>query len=100
MFYLQPVQASSIIRIALSVTGVINARLANSSDNSSFYGIQLVTPYTYYDSIQEIAQGGASTVDFRDILVKTSYKGDVQLASDQLPQLFRVNVYTRSQSDF
>ena len=96
----QPVQASSIIRIALSISGVINARLATSSDNSSYYGIQEVTPYTYYTSIQEITQGGASSVDFRDILVKQTYPGDVILGADDLPILFRVNLYTRSQSDF
>jgi len=98
-FY-QPVQISSIISNALSIQGVTNARIATTTDSSSYYGIQLVAPYTYYDAIQDIVQGSASNVDFRDIIVTKTYTGDVLLQADMLPQLFRVNVYTRSQSDF
>ena len=96
----EPVQVSSLIRIAISTSGVLNARIANDNDNSAYYGIQEVTPYTYYDSIQEISQGGASAVDFRDILIKQTYTGDVILGSDNLPVLFSTNLYNRSQSDF
>lgn len=96
----EPIQASTIVKIALSTSGVINARIANPSDNGGYYGMQEVTPYTYYTSIQEITQGGASTVDFRDILIKQTYSGDIPLGADDVPILFRVNLYTRSQSDF
>lgn len=98
--YLQPIQISSIIRAALSVNGVINARIATSTDSSVYYGIQTVAPFTYFDAIQDLTQGSASNVDFRDIVINNTYTGDVSLGSNQLPQLFRVNVYTRSQSDF
>lgn len=98
--YLQPIRTSNIIQNALQVTGVVDARLANSTDSKTYYGVQVVNPYAYYDSINDIATGGASNVDYRDIIVQSTSSNDVLLNSNQLPQLFRVNVYFRSQNDF
>ena len=98
--YLQPIRASKIIQTALQTTGVIDARLANTTDSKTYYGIQVVNPFAYYDSISDYYTGGSSSVDYRDIVVISTNATDLILNSNQLPELFRVNVYFRSQNDF
>jgi hypothetical protein len=98
--FTQPVQMSSIVGAALKTQGVLNARLATSYDSPNFYGVQVVNPYMYYDSIQDLVQGNAANVHFQDLVILNTYTKDIILNSDQLPQLFRVNIYVRSESDF
>jgi len=98
--YLQPIRTSAVIKAALSVSGVLDARLANTTDSKTYYGIQIINPYAYYDAINDIAVGSATNVDYRDIIVQSTSTSDIILNSNQLPQLFRVNVYFRSQNDF
>ena len=77
-----------------------NVRLATQLDSTKYYGVQEVNSFMYYDSIQEYFQGNANAVEFFDLEILGTYTKDIILKSNELPQLFTVNVYIRSESDF
>jgi Baseplate J-like protein len=96
----QPIQIASILQAALQTQGVQNVRLATKYDSPNYFGIQIVNPYMFYDSAQDLVQGAADSIEIQDLVVIQTYTKDVRLDSDQIPQLFKVNLYIRSESDF
>ena len=98
--FLQPIQISSILQYALNAQGVQNVRLANQKDSLTLYGIQIVNPYMHYDSMSDLVQGNTSAIDYQDLVILNTFTKDVILESDQLPRLFYVNLYVRSEGDF
>jgi len=74
------ISLADIYTTAMGVSGVGNVRIANSSDNAYYYGLQVLAD------------------DQVHVLTTTLY--DYPLASNELPTLAYVNVYPRSQSTF
>jgi len=98
--FLQPIQISSILQYALNAQGVQNVRLANQKDSLTLYGIQIVNPYMHYDSMSDLTQGNIVAIDYQDLVILNTFTKDVILESDQLPKLFYINLYVRSEGDF
>jgi hypothetical protein len=98
--FLQPIQIANIIQTTISVQGVLNARLANSYDSSTYYGIQEVNPFMSFEGIDDYFSGSGEAIEFSNLEILNTYSGDIILPSSSLAQVFMVNIYVRSESDF
>lgn len=90
--YLGAIRAADVIQTVMGVAGVTNVRMALNDSSAR-------TPDSTVNwGLQTIAQNGSILANYPPI--NTIYPSDIYLANNQLPQLYGVNFYTRSQNTF